>query len=93
MLALIAVTFSQLTNHSGGGAGLIPTHPACTTTETAMEKLILLVSEYFCLYQMELHNTIILKKKYNNIVMKNNAWRNISFAMRLPYYFSGYSIS
>ncbi len=46
-----------------------------------MEKLILLVSEYLCLYQMEL-------PEYNNIVMKNNAWRNISFAMRLPYYFS-----
>ncbi len=45
MLALITVLFSQLANHSGGGAGLI------------------------------------------------NAWRNISFAMRLPYYFSGYSIS
>ncbi len=53
---------------------------------TAMEKLILLISEYLCLYQMEL-------PEYNNIVMKNNAWRNISFAMRLPYYFSGYSIS
>ncbi len=25
--------FCQLTNHSGGGAGLIPSHPACTTTE------------------------------------------------------------
>ncbi len=24
--------FSQLANHSGGGAGLIPSHPACTTT-------------------------------------------------------------
>ncbi len=33
----------------------------------AMEKLILLVSEYLCLYQMEL-------PEYNNIVMKNNAW-------------------
>ncbi len=32
-----------------------------------MEKLILLVSEYLCLYQMEL-------PEYNNIVMKNNAW-------------------
>ncbi len=53
---------------------------------TTMEKLILLVSEYLCLYQMEL-------PEYNNIIMKNNAWRNISFAMRLPYYFSGYSIS
>ncbi len=41
-----------------------------------MEKLILLVSEYLCLYQMEL-------PEYNNIVMKNNAWRNISFAMLL----------
>ncbi len=51
-----------------------------------MEKLILLISEYLCLYQMEV-------PEYNNIVMKNNAWRNISFAMRLPYYFSGYSIS
>ncbi len=39
-----------------------------------MEKIILLVSEYLCLYQMEL-------PEYNNIVMKNNAWRNISFAM------------
>ncbi len=37
---------------------------------TAMEKFILLVSEYLCLYQMEL-------PEYNNIVMKNNAWRNI----------------
>jgi len=37
-----------------------------------MEKLILLVSEYLCLYQMEL-------PEYNNIVMKNNAQRNISF--------------
>ncbi len=25
--------FIQLTNQSGGGAGLIPSHPACTTTE------------------------------------------------------------
>ncbi len=32
-----------------------------------MEKLILLVSEYLCLYQMEL-------LEYNNIVMKNNAF-------------------
>ncbi len=32
-LSALTVTFSQLTNHSGGGAGLIPSHPACTTTE------------------------------------------------------------
>ncbi len=32
-----------------------------------MSKLILLVSEYLCFYQMEL-------LEYHNIVMKNNAW-------------------
>ncbi len=86
MLALITVTFSQLTNHSGGGGGTNTVTPCLYYDLTAMEKLILLVSEYLCLYQMEL-------PEYNNIVMKNNAWRNISFAMCLPDYFSGYYIS
>ncbi len=42
--------FSLLTNHNGGGAGLILTN---RHTWTTMEKLILLVSEYSCLNQME----------------------------------------
>ncbi len=32
-LRLSLSLFSQLTNHSGGGAGLIPSHPASTKTE------------------------------------------------------------
>ncbi len=39
-----------------------------------------------CLYQMEL-------PEYNNIVMKIMLGETFNFAMCLPYYFSGYSIS
>ncbi len=35
-----------------------------------MEEFILFVSEYLYIYQMEL-------SEYHNIVMNNNAWRNI----------------
>ncbi|XP_016332238.1 transcription factor Adf-1-like [Sinocyclocheilus anshuiensis] len=41
------------------------------------EKLILLVSEHPCLYQMT-------SPDYHNVNLKNNAWRNISFAVGLP---------
>uniref|UniRef100_A0A672LQL9 MADF domain-containing protein n=1 Tax=Sinocyclocheilus grahami TaxID=75366 RepID=A0A672LQL9_SINGR len=48
-----------------------------TTTEKMEEKLIFLVSEHSCLYQMT-------SPDYHNVNLKNNAWRNISFAMGLP---------
>ncbi len=86
MLAFITVTFWSANQSQWRRGGTNTVTPCLYYDVTAMEKLILLVSEYLCLYQMEL-------PEYNNIVMKNNAWRNISFEMRLPYYFSGYSIS
>uniref|UniRef100_A0A673KPB6 Sperm-tail PG-rich repeat-containing protein 2-like n=1 Tax=Sinocyclocheilus rhinocerous TaxID=307959 RepID=A0A673KPB6_9TELE len=48
-----------------------------TTTGKMEEKLILLVSEHPCLYQMT-------SPDYHNVNLKNNAWRNISFAVGLP---------
>ncbi len=82
--------FSHLTNHSGRGAGLIPRRPTVTLCLyydwTTMEKLILLVSAYSWLHQMEFldyHNNLEIWRGISKVWFPSleRSWKIMEFTV------------